>query len=94
MDQANLLRNIQAFVFMGLSQIQDHAEKIIRVGVPALIQKPVVALGIHFIHRHEVERPVQGAHGRIFAGEFPHQGQRYHRAKGSGSPTGPGCSVS
>lgn len=85
MDQAHLFRNIQPFGFVGRSPVQDHDETIIRVGVSDLIQKLVHAFGIHFFCRHEVESTILGAHSRIFVGEFPHQGQRDHRAKWSGS---------
>ena len=74
MDLAHLFRNIQPFGFVGRSPVQDHDEKIIRVGVPDLIQKPVHVFGIHFFCRHEIERPVLGAHSLIFVGDFPHQG--------------------
>ena len=72
------------------SPVQDHNEKIIRVSIPDLIQKAVHVLCVHFFRRHEVERPILGAHGRILIDEFAHQGQRNDRAEGSGSPTGTG----
>ena len=84
MHQSHFLRNVQPLGLVGRSPVQGHDEEIIRVIVPDLMQKAVHALRVHFFCRHEVERPLLGAHRCILIDEFPHQGQRNNRAGGAG----------